>query len=192
MQDISIHFNGSYSFLDGDRYLFESRFSESAGVYLWVIKDTAHDENYIHYVGETKRLAARHREHLTHFLGMNYCVLDPDLATRGVSKFAYPGMWRDRTSRAAANTLQRYRELSKMVLDYVAIIDIYFAPMDGETKLRKHIEGCIAWNLRNNHPNSFTEFYYKDNHTGRSELSNQKLVISSDQPILGLDAEITI
>lgn len=188
----SIHFHGPFNFFDGENSLFESEFSNETGIYLWVIKDAVKDLNYVHYIGETIRFAKRHREHITHILGLDYYVIDPVLARRGIHQIAWNGMWRDKSKNAAARTLRNYRDVSKIIIDYIKVIDIYFAQTDFPKDIRRHIEGCIGENFRNKDL-EFTKFYPDDNRVGPRKLPiNERLSITSDQAILGLDSEIVI
>ena len=69
---------------------------------------------------------------------------------------------------------------------------VFVAQIDGDAQLRKHIEGSLAWNLRNNHPND-KALYPDDNRVGagRPKASIQ-LSISSNEPIAGLDPMLEI
>lgn len=192
MNQQSLHFNGPYTFFDGDRSLFHSEFANDEGIYLWVIKDIENDINYIHYIGETTNFGKRQKEHLTQILGLNYYVIDTDLAKQGIHEVIWNGMWRDKTNDAAGNVLKIYEQLNNDVLRYIEYIDVYFAPTAFSSEIRKHIEGCIGWNLRNIHP-ELTKFYPSDNHVARRKIPlNEKITISSDQSISGLDSEIEI
>lgn len=188
----SLRFFGPYSFLKGKTSLFHSKYSQDEGIYLWVIKDTDNRINYIHYVGETTKFAKRQKEHLTHILGLNYYVIDANLAKQGVHKIVWNGMWRDKSKDAPSNTIENYNAVSNHVVKYVECLDVYFAPTKFPYDIRRHIEGCIGWNLRNKYP-ELTRFYPDDNNVGRKkEPLNEKIAISSDEPIAGLDYEIKI
>jgi hypothetical protein len=187
-----INFSGPYSFLKGDNSLFNSEFTQDEGIYLWVIKDTKHNINYIHYVGETIRFAKRQREHIINILGLNYYIIDADFARQGEHKILWNGMWRDRTNNAPGNAIDIYDSLSKDVEKYLSCIDIYFAPTDFSRNIRRHVEGSIGWNLRNNHYD-LTVFYPDDNHIGTMKESlNEIIDINSSEPIAGLDNKIKI
>jgi hypothetical protein len=192
METMRLHFNGPFSFIREENYLFESKFADDAGIYLWVIKDTEHNLNYIHYVGQTKEFGKRHREHLIHILSLNYYILDHIQARKGNLEIIWNGMWRDEGSKAAKRTLRVYEDVSRKVLDYIRIIDVYFAPTDFPNDIRRHVEGCIGWNLRSNHP-EFKRFYPDDNNIVKWKKGlNERLYITSDQDTLGLDAEMDI
>jgi len=188
----SLHFSGPFSFQAGERSLFHSQFAKSEGIYIWVNKDKVRNLNYIHYVGETTGFARRHREHITHILSMNYYTLDAEAAMRGEVSILWRGMWRDKTEDAVANTLAAYQSLSSKVLDYVSTIDVYFAPTTYDMYTRRHVEGSIGWNLRNNHP-EHKRFYPDDNRVGtKKKKLGVMLSITSDEPILGLDNTLKV
>ena len=81
--------------------------------------------------------------------------------------------------------------MSKRVIEFVSLINVYFAPMTCDMQLRKHLEGCLGWNLRNNHP-ALIMFYPADNHVGTGERTGQKLIVNLPEAIEGIDNEQTI
>lgn len=192
MNGLTLHFFGPYSFQNGENSLFHSPYAESEGVYLWVIKDKTRNLNYIHYIGETVSFAKRQREHLINIMGLNYMVLDAESAVQGIEKVLWKGMWRDRSMNGAGKALEAYDSVSSKVTDYISVIDVYFAPTNMKSDIRRHIEGSIGWNLRNNHPECKV-FYPDDNRVGtKFEKLGETITITSDEPILGLDSEIII
>jgi hypothetical protein len=83
--------------------------------------------------------------------------------------------------------LDAYGELNETVRRYVAALNVFFAPTSLPDQLRKHVEGCVGWNLRNRHP-EHKVLYPDDNHIGtRADKTNGMLRISSSEPIRGLD-----
>jgi hypothetical protein len=73
---------------------------------------------------------------------------------------------------------------------YLSIINIFFAELVIDNLMRKHIEGCIGWHIRINHPEAKV-LYPDDCHIGTmKEKDNGELLISSTEPIRGLDARI--
>ncbi len=101
-------------------------------------------------------------------------------------------MWRDKTTDAVASLLDNYNRVSNSIVAYIELINVYFAPTTFETDLRRHIEGCIGWNLRNNYPD-LKIFYPDDNHGGtKANRLGEKLTLILDEPIAGIDNELTI
>lgn len=189
LESYTLNFYGPLKFVSGDKYLFDSIYSKSECIYLWVLKDEWHNINYLHYVGETVSFARRHREHLLKIVGMDYRVLDYEAIKRGEEKIVWDGLWRDRTPGAAARLIKDYDRVSKYILNYLNIIDVYLAPTNLETYDRRHVEGCIGWNLRNNHP-EYKKFYPDDNHIGtKANRLGVKLFVNMPEQIAGIDRE---
>jgi hypothetical protein len=192
MEQKSLHFSGPFGFSNSRKSLFHSEFVNEEGIYLWVIKDESNDINYIHYVGETTKFAKRQREHITHMVGLNYYMIDAKQAKQGIHHVVWSGMWRDKSNYAVQNMLENYRNASNHVIEYIESIDVYFAQTNCSRQIRRHIEGCIGWNLRSNHPD-LRRFYPDDNHIGTMKNRIGKIiVITANEPIAGLDSEIEI
>ena len=76
------------------------------------------------------------------------------------------------------------------MIRYLSVVSIFFAEVNTDTQLRKHIEGCIGWNLRNNHP-PCKALYPDDNHVGTMASKDRGLLrIKTAEIVRGLDAEI--
>ena len=192
MEQTTLHFSGPFGFSNKKSSLFHSDYHQKEGIYLWVIKDELNNINYIHYVGETIKFAKRQKEHFTHMLGLNYYVIDANKAKQGIHSVVWNGMWRDKTNNAVQNTLENYEITSQHVTDYIEAIDVYFAPTNYPREIRRHIEGCIGWNLRNNHP-ELTKFYPNDNHVGTMKNKiGEILTITADERISGLGTQIEV
>jgi len=188
-QTITLDFYGPYKFVKGNQYLYDSEFVEREGIYIWTIKDEKNGNNFVHYIGESKRFGERQREHLIQMTGLNYRIIDPDFARQGIEKIIWNGMWRDKSLNAVSTLLNNYNEVTKKVVDYIGLINVYFAPTRFETDLRKHIEGCLGWNLRNKYPD-LKVFYPDDNHVGtKAQRLEQKLIINLPENISGIDRE---
>jgi len=191
-QAITLDFFEPLKFIKGDNYLYDTEFVKSEGIYIWTIKDDKSGNNYIHYLGETVSFGKRQKEHLIQMTGLNYRIIDPDLARQGIEKIIWNGMWRDKSSNAVTTLLDNYNEVTKKVVDYIGLINVYFAPTTFETHLRRHIEGCLGWNFRNKYPDLKT-FYPDDNHVGtKSHRLGQRLIVNLPENIAGIDREQTI
>ena len=141
-------FQGPYCFSNRESSVFEQRLQLVPCIYLWTIRQRNSSDHLIHYIGETNQLGLRHREHLINILGLNYGIFDPEKAKGGVADLIWPGLWRDRSSEGPINTLANYQRLNETVMEYLLVIEIFFAELDVEKEMRRHIEGCIGWNLR--------------------------------------------
>jgi hypothetical protein len=81
-------------------------------------------------------------------------------------------------------------KMQQGVCELVWPVNIFFAELKSDDRLRKHIEGCIGWNLRNNHREAKT-LYPDDNHIGTMADKNRgELLIGSPERIRGLDSRI--
>lgn len=191
MQQLNLDFTGPFSFLDRQDCVFRAPCAASAGVYLWTIRQVADDTHLIHYVGQTtKGFGQRQREHLLHVLGLNYGIWDPDKAQHGVSELVWPGLWRDRSPDAAARLVAQYASIADVVVRYLSVISIFFAPLDAENRLMRHVEGCIAYHLRDEHPEDAV-LYPSDNRVGTmGDKTRGELAITAPEAIRGLDGRI--
>ncbi|HPA19285.1 MAG TPA: hypothetical protein PLU30_16175 [Verrucomicrobiae bacterium] len=190
MTDITLHFQGPFTFIPGERSLFHCSAAKSAGIYLWTHRQNADGSHLIHYIGETGSFAQRHRQHLIEILGMNYGIFDPDHAKIGKSTLLWPGLWRDPSADGPGELLGQYEAMTPTVIRYVHALTVFFAPLETETKFRKHVEGLIAWNLRTRHLEA-SALYPDDNYTSKNKaITGVRLLISSAEPIQGLDREI--
>ena len=189
--DVSLNFVGPFTFTEGAASVFEAPCSQAAGIYLWTIRQRSDNAHLIHYIGETKKLAKRHREHLIHILGLNYGMLDPKKAQEGECEWRWNGLWRDKSPGGPSKQVAAYRKHHHDVVTYVSIINIFFAELNTETRMQRHIEGCIGWNLRKKHP-EHKMLYPDDNHIGKMAGSSQgELLITATETIRGLDERIS-
>lgn len=187
---ISLNFVGPFVFTAGERSVFECPFSAAAGVYLWTIKQRSDDTHLIHYVGETISLGERHREHLIRILGLDYGIFQAEKAQEGVLELLWPGLWRLKHSSGSSKQIEAYQEIHDQVCRYLSIVNIFFAELNTDVRLRKHIEGCIGWNLRNNHPD-WKALYPDDNHVGVLGVKDRgELQITAAECIRGLDSRV--
>lgn len=187
MTYIDLKFIGPLTFTDGSSSLFRSEFTNSSGVYLHTVKQDSDHNHLIHYIGETVSLGKRHREHLIHILGLNYGIFDSDSLKRGNLKLLWKGLWRDKTESGPSMQIEAYQKNHDDVLRYISALNVFFAELSVDKYMRKHIEGCIAWHLRNNQP-EHNVLYPNDNRTGTGKNKNTgNLRITSTEPIRGLD-----
>jgi hypothetical protein len=189
MTNITLNFEGPFTFRGG-KSVFHSPFAASSGIYLWTFRQRD-DTHLIHYIGETVSLGKRHREHITQILGLNYGIFDTGKAQEGVCQLLWDGLWRDRTPEGPARQIEAYQTVHDDVICYVDALNIFFAEVEADTRLRRHIEGCIGWNLRNIHP-KFKALYPDDNRVGTMPNKNHgELLITSSESIRGLDSKIS-
>jgi hypothetical protein len=193
---LALEFHGPFQLTAGLNSLYESEFVRYEGIYLWTIKDEVKNLNYVHYIGETTSFGKRQKEHLTNIVGLNYLILNAEQARLGKFDTLWNGMWRDKSPTAVSSMLESYQKISReQVLDYISLVNVYFAPTKLESGIRKHIEGCIGWNLREKAKQEMElkKFYPDDNHVGTmSQKLNRKLIVRLPEPIAGIDPEIEV
>ena len=192
MNSIALHFQGPLTFTPGVRSLFHSPLQNAECVYLWTIQSDVDNRFYIHYIGEATSFARRQREHLIQVLGLNYGIFDPAEARNGVQTRLSQGLWRDRSPEGPGRLLEKYSQMTSDVLRYFETLNVFAAVTSVDRWTRKHIEGSIGWNLRNNHK-SEKMLYPDDNRVGTmaAKVAHQ-LCISSDVPIAGLDSVLEV
>lgn len=191
MPRINLDFVGPLTLVEGSNCLFHSPFAGSSGIYLWTIKQAADNTHLVHYVGETDSLGKRHKDHLIHILGLNYGIFDAEKAQRGVSELLWKGLWRDKTADGPSALVKAYGSIHADILRYLSVLNIFFAEFNGDNRLRKHLEGCIGWHLRNNHP-EHRGLYPDDNHVGMMKYKiNGDLLITTSETIRGIDPIIS-
>ena len=184
-----LHFHGPFTFIDHGRGLARSEFARSEGIYLWVKTDGR--RRFICYIGETRDFLKRHKEHLTQMLGANYGVFRADAVTADDPAPIFGGMWRDKTDDPLTRTAQAWLGLQQEIHANVESIEVFFAPTTLASEIRKHIEGCLAQQLRQRHPEA-ARFYPADNRTIPRKMQGIRISVTADVPIEGLDAEVEV
>jgi len=181
----ALHFHGPFAFVDHRRGIARCEFAHREGVYLWVLSDR--ERRFIHYVGETTDFLKRHKQHLTDILGVKYGIFRADAVAADDPVPIFGGMWRERSADPVAVTVARWQALQPEVIAYLRSIEIFFAPTSLPTELRQHVEGRIARQLSDSHPEQ-TRFYPADNWTGTLPAPlGGTIALTSDRPIMGLD-----
>jgi hypothetical protein len=186
----SLDFHGPFTFVDRGRGIATSGHADSAGIYLWVLRDG--ERRFVHYVGETVRFLTRQKEHLTQILGLNYGIYRADAVAADDPAPIFRGMWRDRSADPMTPTLARWPELQDAVLAYVDALEVFFAPTGTlPVQDRKHLEACIARQLRERHPHE-ARFYPADNRTIPRSTKGARIAIRCAVPVMGLDVEVSV
>jgi len=185
----ALHFRGPFTFVDHGCGIASSGFETSPGIYLWVKSDG--ERRFIHYVGETTNFLKRHKEHLTQMLGANYGVFRADAVAADDPAPIFGGMWRDKSRDPLTRTVQAWLGLQREIHANVESIEVFFAPTALSNGMRKHVEGCLARQLRQRHPEA-ARFYPADNRTIPRAMQGIRITVTSEVPIEGLDAEIDV
>ena len=185
----SLHFHGPYTFVDRGRGIASSGYAGEAGIYLWTKTDGT--RRFIHYVGETTNFLKRHKEHLTGMLGANYGVFRADAVAADDPSPLFGGMWRDKSADPITRTVQAWVELHERIHANLESIEVFFAPTECSHEMRKHVEGCLARQLRTRHPVE-ARFYPADNKTIPRNMLGIRIPVTSELPIEGLDGELEL
>lgn len=186
---ISLHFHGPFTFVDHGRGIAGSEFAKQEGLYLWTKTDGT--RRFIHYVGETTNFLKRHKEHLTQMLGLNYGVFRTDAVAVDDPTPIHGGMWRDKSEDPLTRTVQAWLRLQKEIFANVESVEVFLAPTTLTNEVRKHVEGCLARQLRLRHPVE-ARFYPGDNRTIPRKTVGAAVRVTSDLPIEGLDAVLEV
>ena len=184
---MELHFYGPFTLVGNELSIARSGYAKHAGIYLWTVTDCAN--RFIHYIGETDSLLKRHREHLTHILGLNYGLFRPDAVASRDPRPVYGGMWRDKSEDPLTSHVASWLRFKDSVIPYLESLEVFFAPTSCDTQIRRHVEGWIAKNLRAKHPDDAIH-YPSDNRTVAGKPLGIAVSISSDMPIRGLDARL--
>ena len=185
----SLHFRGPFTFIDHGHGIAASEFAKREGIYLWTKTDGT--RRFIHYVGETTLFLKRHKAHLTQMLGLNYGVFRADAIAADDPAPIHGGMWRDKSPDPVTNTVQAWLHLQQAILASVESVEVFFAPTSLTNDMRKHVEGCLARQLRKRHPEE-ARFYPADNRTIPRKAQGVMIAVTSDLPIEGLDPELEV
>lgn len=190
MSSIELKFVGPFKFSGEGESVFRSSLAKSSGIYIWTIQQRNDNTHLIHFIGETTSFGTRHTEHLVSILGLDYAILDAAKAKTGVCKFIWKGLRRDKSSKARAKIIDTYLSIHKEVTRYLSVLNIFFAETKIDDHMRIHIEECIGSNLRDNHPES-NALYQDENRIGvMTGKDHGELILSSEEPIRGLDPRI--
>jgi hypothetical protein len=124
-----------------------------------------------------------------HILSLRYGLFRPDAVAANDPKPIFGGtqlMWQTkRQDDPLTNAVAKWKELQSKIAPYLESIEVFFAPTVLSTVARRHVEGCIAWNLRLKYPNEAR--FYSNRHAGKSQDLGIIIPVALDQPILGID-----
>jgi len=140
-----VHFHGPYPLCSEDVDILDGcPYAGSAGIYLWTVQ-SASLGFVVDYVGETsKTFYARTKEHLIQALGGNYLVLDPGDLTDLHETVLWQGLWRRGTRDRMPRFLAQYEVLAPRIKGYLALHQVFVAPLACDRTLRRRIEGALA------------------------------------------------
>jgi len=130
-------------FGSSDNVLFRRGEAKLKGIYLWAIHV---DTGYLtYYVGETgKSYGERLKVHAHEYLSGIYRIYNPVDFQHGKKVPIWQGTWKKGTEDLLPDFLERYDELAPKILKMLSLLNIFIAPVDSESRIRKRIESSIA------------------------------------------------
>jgi hypothetical protein len=186
-----LEFFGPFT-LCGDKgdLLFDQKISQQTGVYLWTVR--FRDGFLVNYVGETgTSFYRRMKDHMIQCLGGNYRICEPMLFSRGERKILWNGMWRKGTRDLMPLFVSKYVELAPRIKEYLELIQVFVAPIETTSRMRRRIEGTIAFSLREQLPPIGTFMNEDVRYLLRKKGEDPvRVMISCSQGVLGLRSEI--
>lgn len=100
-------------------------------------------------------------------------------------------MCRDKSEHPLTYTVQVWVGLQRAIQNNLEILEIFFAPTKLADEKRKHVEVCIARQLRLQHPEA-VRFYPADNRTIPRKMRGSRIAVTAEVPIEGLDPQIEV
>jgi len=146
---VHLHFHGPYPLCaETADVLVECPYRDASGIYLWAVRQQT-GRYRVTYVGQTTTtFYQRMKEHVIQSLGGNYRITYPDQAARGVQRVVWDGLWRKGTRDRLPEFLRRYEELAPAIKRYLLTETVLVAPMEGDVRLLRRVEGALAMHLR--------------------------------------------
>lgn len=186
-----LEFDGPFKLCGSrERTLFDQKVAQLPGIYLWTVRFQG--GFLINYVGETGvSFCERMKDHMIQCMGGNYRVCDAGWLLKGERKILWNGMWRKGTRDLMLVFVEKYVKLAPEIRAYLEVLDIFVAPVQVSKRIRRRIEGAIAFSLRQG-PAPIGNFITEDvRYFGRKDDEVPiQVMISSNEKLLGLDSQI--
>jgi hypothetical protein len=124
-------------------------------------------------------------------MGGNYRICDAEWLLKGERKILWNGMWRKGTRNLMSVFVERYVELAPKIKAYLEVLDIFVAPIQVDKRIRRRIEGAIAFSLRRELA-PIGSFITEDvRYSGRKDGEAPiQVMIRSSERLLGLESQI--
>lgn len=190
MKSYKLKFYGPLKFGQCKNSLFNHKLANKKGIYLWTIP--FENKYYIEYIGETgQSFYKRNKEHLIQVMGGNYRVIDMDSLKTGNVNILWNGMWRKGTRDKMNEFINLYVDLAPKLLYYITSVNVFIAPLDCDTRIRRRIEGSIAKYIKEQ-PSNINKFFPKDVRYWKIKDDEEPICIQINYPklIVGLPNEI--
>jgi hypothetical protein len=188
---VPLDFQGPFKLCGTEgKLLFSREEAQLAGIYLWTVR--FQDGFLVNYVGETKTsFHKRMKDHMIQCMGGNYRICDAEWLLKGERKILWNGMWRKGTRNLMPVFVERYVELAPKIKAYLQVLDIFVAPVQVDKRIRRRIEGAIAFSLRQKLApvGSFIteDVRYLSRKDGETPI---QVMIGSNERLLGLESQI--
>jgi hypothetical protein len=145
---ITLQWQGPYAmFPNSDiELIYDRHDAQGPGVYLWTIKSG--NEYWVHYVGESKKVIKRQREHVIEYLGGGYWLYDPEQFAAGVLVPWY------KSTENITTFLNQYEILSKVAVAMISQFRIFYVSLADTNLSTKRVEGGLIRALKDNNETS--------------------------------------
>jgi hypothetical protein len=188
---VSLDFHGPFKLCGtAGKLLFDQEEAQLAGIYLWTVQSQG--GFLVNYVGETgTSFHKRMKDHMVQCMGGNYRICDAKWLLKGERKILWNGMWRKGTRNLMSVFVERYVELAPKIKAYLEVLDIFVAPIQVDKRIRRRIEGAIAFSLRRELA-PIGSFITEDvRYSGRKDGETPiQAMIRSSERLLGLESQI--
>ena len=142
---LHLEFHGPLAWLPTDDagFIFDAEVAYKPGIYLWTVETP--DGHLIWYVGQTQTsFHQRMKEHFKEQMSGSYEVYDPVLLAQGELKKIWPGMYGRGEERRAPRFLDEMPSLCEAMVELAKITRFFVAPMEGDRRLHRRVEGGIG------------------------------------------------
>ena len=144
-----LKFYGPYTICSEENdVLHDCPYASDEGIYLWAVRMNSGSYRIL-YIGETSTsFYKRTKDHLIQTLGGNYLICDPEAMVFGRSEILWKGLWRKGTRNKLPEFLSRYESLAPKIKKFIFIQKLFVASIKIDRRLRKRIEGALAFAIR--------------------------------------------
>jgi len=148
MEKIVLDFKGPFRWHGSpEKVLFTQEIAKLSGIYLWTVEQP--QGHLVYYVGETgTSFKNRFENHLKSYLSGEYGIPNVEDFLKGNSRnWVWPARWRPPKNRWPAEFIRRISEIMPKLVEFLAVLKIFVAPLQVETYTRQRIESRLAWYL---------------------------------------------
>ena len=145
MNTLNLEFHGPLAWVSADdaAFIFDSEISKNPGIYLWTVGTPK--GHLIWYVGQTQSpFHQRMKEHFKEQMSGMYEVYEPRAFAQGEMKKIWPGMYGKGEERRAPRFLNEMPSMCEAMVELAKIIRFFVAPMEGDRRLHRRVEGGIG------------------------------------------------